>query len=199
MQLLLYCKGAQSYGIIIVDRYGRHAKTNGGVIAGQEVCAWDASNEPFGEYYATLQVVDCNGQTHHYTFTILVACSNNMVAHVKGNDLPVYTFVPAYIDSLKNVPAEHITERLSTYAVPNPLNDDPEIVYQLPDPGKVTLRIYTQDARLVQVVEEDQQHDAGAYRVKFDARRLPQGMSYYQFEYTDTQGRYHSRYVRILK
>jgi hypothetical protein len=64
---------------------------------------------------------------------------------------------------------------------PNPFNPSTTIAYELPGPVHVSLSVYDILGRQVSVlVDEDK--DAGAYQVKFDAGGLASGVYIYRMQ-----------------
>jgi hypothetical protein len=66
---------------------------------------------------------------------------------------------------------------------PNPFNGPTEITYSIPQPGRVTLRVFNMLGKeVVTMVDEDQGRNE--YRVRFDGNGLPSGQYTYTLAYT---------------
>jgi serine protease len=62
---------------------------------------------------------------------------------------------------------------------PNPFNPGTKIDYEIPEPGRVTIRIYNVLGKLVKtLIDEDKQ--PGKYTLKFNPTRLASGVYFYQ-------------------
>ena len=79
-----------------------------------------------------------------------------------------------------------ITGYLLNQNYPNPFNPTTEIRYQLPVNGKVTLTVYNMLGEEVATLIDDNQQ-AGAYRITWDANSFPSGMYFYQLKANDFQ------------
>ena len=75
-----------------------------------------------------------------------------------------------------------------TYALkqnfPNPFNPSTEIVYQLKESGKVTLKVYNILGREIKTLVNTYQ-EAGTHRLTFDATGFPSGVYFYRIRVND--------------
>lgn len=63
---------------------------------------------------------------------------------------------------------------------PNPFNPSTIISYELPNSERVTLQVYNVYGQLIQTLVSDQQMNAGAHQVQFDASNLASGIYIYR-------------------
>jgi hypothetical protein len=79
-------------------------------------------------------------------------------------------------------------EIVTTYALsqnyPNPFNPTTTIAYQIPNDGKVTIKIFDVTGREVTTLV-DEFKSSGQYSVKFDASRLSSGIYFYSIRSGD--------------
>jgi hypothetical protein len=96
-----------------------------------------------------------------------------------------FTNVPVGINDDLNLVSDFILNQ----NFPNPFNPSTTILYQIPNRGDVTLRIFNLLGSEVALLVNETQ-DAGAYKVEFNARNLSSGIYFYQLKagsFTETR------------
>jgi hypothetical protein len=82
----------------------------------------------------------------------------------------------------------NIGETITDYALdqnyPNPFNPTTTIAYQIPNDGRVTIKIFDVTGREVTTLV-DEFKPSGQYSVKFDASRLSSGIYFYSIRSGD--------------
>lgn len=122
-----------------------------------------------------------------------------LVTEVKGNSVKGYSVADVYNSDEGLAKSQSPTEigfmgslAVTTYNLeqnyPNPFNPSTTIKYQIPQAGKVTLKIYDILGKEVTTLVNETK-DTGRYEVKFDASNLSSGVYIYRLqagEYTAT-------------
>ena len=118
-----------------------------------------------------------------------------VVASVLGQD---FEKLPLISDPATSTPLEP-TPIAETFALhqnyPNPFNPETNITYDLSQPGRVRLRIYDVQGRLVQTLIDGAQ-PAGQHTLRFDASHLPSGTYLYRLE---TAGQVQTRKMALIR
>jgi len=100
---------------------------------------------------------------------------NLMKAIIDGVNLTVY---PVGITE-EGQPVDCAKFALNTN-YPNPFNPRTKISYELPQTGRVTVRIFDINGQVVATLVRDTLQKAGRYTIVFDAENLPSGVYFYQ-------------------
>ena len=67
---------------------------------------------------------------------------------------------------------------------PNPFNPSTTILFAVPQPSRVTVKVYDIRGREVTTLAEDDFH-SGEYKIVFEASRLPSGIYFYRMQADD--------------
>ena len=110
----------------------------------------------------------------------------NLCDDVAGANIPVESFrIPITMTDVRKINQDNIPDSYSLEQnYPNPFNMETEIVYQLPEPGFVTLEIYNSMGQKVKTLVSQKQ-EAGRYRAHWDGKDavgsdLPSGIYLYK-------------------
>jgi glucose/arabinose dehydrogenase len=110
----------------------------------------------------------------------------NQELYVLAFDGRIYRFEPTTNVAAEPPPQQRASqEHLLSQNAPNPFRSSTRIRYELPEPGRVTLRVYDAMGRRVATLV-DRHRSAGKHAVRFAAEDLPSGVYFYRLR---TSGR----------
>ena len=102
-----------------------------------------------------------------------------------------FSLLPTGIDDNRIIPQEHVLYQ----NYPNPFNPVTRIKFQLPQAGKVTIKIYDVLGAEVKILLNEER-PAGTYEIDFNASRLASGVYFYQLKAGSPEGQ---TFVQIKK
>lgn len=135
------------------------------------------------EGWETIGFITGNGNsnsTNEYFFTDIpsVGSSQTLKYRLKQMDTDgSFTYSKEIEITLNNIPKQYVL--LQNY--PNPFNPTTKIKYQLPESGKVTLKIYDVVGREIVTILNEQK-EAGYYEVEWNANETSSGIYYYKIQ-----------------
>ena len=77
--------------------------------------------------------------------------------------------------------------RFMARALPNPARGHGEIVYALPDPENVTVRLFDPAGRVAATLLDGVRQPAGEHRIEMGNQRLPPGLYYFRVRAGDKE------------
>ncbi len=109
-----------------------------------------------------------------------------------------FTNIVSALDAKKSTQIAQSFKLLQNY--PNPFNPSTTIQYQIPEAGKVEIKIYDISGRLVRIIE-NVKHGAGTYQVAWDGLnesgvKVASGLYLYSVKYQNT---IHTKKMILIK
>jgi hypothetical protein len=128
-------------------------------------------------------------------FSIIVNdYSDNILAGMAVNELRLLGYEVPKIS--KQTTASTKTYELAMNSHPNPFNPSTTIKYQLPENGKVSMRVYDLLGREVAALVNEIK-DAGSYSVIFDGSRLASGFYFVRVQFESRNGRMLTQTLKV--
>jgi|GEM_PF-1378783 len=107
------------------------------------------------------------------------------------DELRVYTGYDSTLRTLTNVEEKSVTSTPHNWKLgsnyPNPFNPVTQISYTVPEPARVTLRVFNIRGQIVNTVRQSL-HQPGSYRVSWDGSDYPSGVYIYQLQAANASG-----------